>query len=241
MLFQLENASVSLGSNTVLNNIQLEIPECKLVFIAGLNGSGKTTLLNVLNSELPLSNGEVLFHGKPIHSYPKKEFLSLVCAVQQLNTLAFDFTAEEFILLGRFQFLPFLGNFSPNDYDLMFYFADKLGIKSLLKNNLNFLSGGELQKVYLAQALIRQTPVLLLDEPSRFLDPFHRNELYELLNSLASEGLSIICVTHDTEAYLQKDAHFIGIQMGKVVWNQIVNADNAPLFRQTVYNIPIPC
>jgi ABC-type cobalamin/Fe3+-siderophores transport system ATPase subunit len=240
LIFQLINASVLLGGKTILNNLNVEIPEKKVTYIAGLNGSGKTTLLNILNTQLPLSNGEVLFQGIPLKSIPNDTYFKSVTWVQQLNTQAFDFLAEEFILLGRFQHLNFLGDYTQQDFDLLHHFADKLGITPLLKQNLNHLSGGELQKIYLAQALVRQAPVLLLDEPSRFLDPFHRSELYALLNQLADEGMSIICVSHDQEVYMHSPAHIIGLKAGQVVWNQIVNTKNANAFRHSVYNIPIP-
>lgn len=218
MVFRIQDVTVFRGQKKILDTLRFDIEEGSLNYITGLNGSGKTTLLQVLCKMLPYQ-GSIFFYEKELRNFSASDLTRHVSVVHQLNTQPFEFTVEEFILLGRFNRLKFAGSYGSGDYQALEYVTEKLGLDIFRQRKLNSLSGGELQKVYIAQALIRETRVLLLDEPSRFLDPLNRMELYHLLQQLSREGITILCITHDSEPFEQKDARVLGFRAGRLVWD----------------------
>jgi len=236
LAFSLHNVSIIRNKQVVLQDFNLVIKPGKLYYITGLNGSGKTSLLKVLCKMLPYS-GSILFNQRELFTWPDKKFNRTVAVVHQLQTQVFSFSVKEFILMGRFDRLKFLGNYADADYAALEKYSAKTGVLKFLNRSLGTLSGGELQRVYLAQALIRETPVLMLDEPSRFLDPKSRMELYHMLNTLAEEGLTILCVSHDMETLSDTKAHFIGLAQATKVWDAPLRPEDWAEFRKQVYSI----
>jgi ABC-type cobalamin/Fe3+-siderophores transport system ATPase subunit len=111
------------------------------------------------------------------------------------------------------------------------------GVMPFVDRMLSELSGGELQKVYITQALIQETDVMLLDEPSRFLDPLNRKELYQLLEYLTQAGKTILCVSHDPEIFTVPNARFLGIRSGHLVWDGEVTELQKEKFQREVYGL----
>jgi iron complex transport system ATP-binding protein len=115
--------------------------------------------------------------------------------------------------------------------------AEIAGVKDFLDRNLPSLSGGELQKVYVAQALAQDTPVLVMDEPSRFLDPLNRLRFYQLLQDLTARGKTIVCVSHDAEIFEIPQARFLGLREGALVWDGVLEEMGVRAFREEVYQL----
>lgn len=236
MVYQLENVGVNRGGKGIIQSFSFSISQGTLTFITGLNGSGKSTLLQALSKMLPYS-GSILFCGKSLTDWAASDFSKKLAIIQQLQTLPFSFSVREFILLGRFAHLGFWGNYLESDYQALEKYASITGVTPFLDRMLPSLSGGELQKVYITQALVQETEVLLLDEPSRFLDPLNRMELYQLLESLALSGKTILCVSHDSEIFEIQNAEFIGIHSGEIVWGGKLSKEAIFDFRKKVYNL----
>lgn len=236
MIYQLENVGLQRGEKKILQSVSFSISQGTLTFITGLNGSGKSTLLQALSKMLPYS-GSILFCGKSLDDWMSTEFSQKLAIIQQLQTLPFSFSVREFILLGRFAHLGFWGNYQEADYQALEKYASITGITSFLDRSLPSLSGGELQKVYITQALVQETDVLLLDEPSRFLDPLNRMELYRLLESLAISGKTILCVSHDSEIFEIQNAEFIGIHSGEIILAGNLSGNTISDFRKNIYNL----
>lgn len=188
---------------------------------------------------LPYS-GSILFYNQEMISWRTSDLAGQLSVIHQLQTQAFSFTVREFVLLGRFHHLGFWGGYRQADQDRVNQCAVLVGIDAWLDRTLSELSGGELQKVYLAQALVQDTPVILLDEPCRFLDPLNRTEIYDLLNHLVARGKTILCVSHDTEIFNYSGARFIGIRGGELVWDACISS---PLeldeMRRKVYGLAV--
>lgn len=236
MIYQLENVGVKRGDKEIIQSISLTISPRSLTFITGLNGSGKSTLMMALSKMLPYS-GSILFYGQSLNDWIPADFSKKVAIIQQLQTLPFSFSVREFILLGRFAHLGFWGNYSELDYQALEKYSAITGVVEYFNRMLPSLSGGELQKVYLTQALVQDTEVLLLDEPSRFLDPLNRMELYRLLEELAISGKTIVCVSHDSEIFEIRSAEFIGIRSGKLISGGKLTSESINDFRRKVYSI----
>lgn len=188
---------------------------------------------------LPYS-GSILFYNQEIASWKTSELACHLSVIHQLQTQAFSFTVREFVLLGRFHHLGFWGGYKQADEELVSQCATLVGIEDWLERSLSELSGGELQKVYLAQALVQDTPVILLDEPCRFLDPLNRKEIYDLLNRLVASGKTVLCVSHDSEIFNYSGARFLGICKGELAWDACIsNRVELEEMRSKVYGLPV--
>jgi iron complex transport system ATP-binding protein len=236
LVFQVDKVSVARGQKEILHSLSFGIQPGSLTFITGLNGSGKSTLLQTLSKMLPFS-GSISFLDRPLRQWTESELSKQLAIIQQLHTLPFALNVRDFILLGRFSRLGFWGNYQASDYHALDKAAAVTGVMPFLDQMLSELSGGELQKVYITQALIQETEVMLLDEPSRFLDPLNRKELYQLLEQLTQAGKTILCVSHDVEIFSLPNAHFLGIRSGHLVWEGKVSEVQREGFYGEVYGL----
>lgn len=183
---------------TILNDISFEVTPGTFLAIAGPNGAGKTTLLNLLCRLLPAKAGSVKIDESPIESYSVKKLAQKIAVVRQEFVPVFDFTVAQMVSMAR---TPYLGTFGFEGQ------ADKKFINEALEMTdttqfssrpLAELSGGERQRVFIARALAQNTPILLLDEPTTFLDLKHQVGIYDLLKAMQLEkGKTIVTVTHD--------------------------------------------
>lgn len=143
-----------------------------------------------------------------------------MAVVRQRVNLPFQLKVLDFVLMGRYAKLDWWGSYSKRDHSRVEEELERMSIKNLKARNLDEISGGELQKVLLARALVQDTPWLLLDEPGQQLDPRKRKELYQLLTDLSQEGKKIICSTHDREAVEQGLSRVVGLKAGEVIYDQ---------------------
>lgn len=185
----------------------------------GQNGSGKTTLLRAISGELPCG-GEILLGDENLSGIKPRERAKRIAMVHQRPNMPFQLTVFEFVLMGRFPYLGFLGAYTAADRRIAEREMERLGLESFRKRRLDEISGGELQKVLIAKALTQDAPWLLLDEPAQQLDPKNRGILYGLLRELAAGGKRILCTSHDREAIAGGDARVIGLREGKVILDQ---------------------
>jgi len=206
--------SVTASSGNILNDISAFFSE-GLHYIVGLNGSGKSTFLKSLNQSIDFQ-GDVLIDEVSIRKLSTKELAKKMAFVPQHLALNFPISVAEFILSGRFPYLSWLGNYSKEDKELVMSNLERMKILHLQNRKTQTLSGGELQKVYIARALTQNTPLILLDEPAQSLDPLNKAFLYDLLWELVAEGKHILCTTHDLEAISQPNAQIWGIKKGEL-------------------------
>ena len=187
----------SYGREPVIKDVSLACSTGELIGIIGPNGSGKSTLLRLLSGVLRPAGGEVRVRGKRIGDYVLRELAQTVAVVPQDTMIEFPFSVTEIVLMGR---SPHLGGFAfEDDRDLQVARAamQRAGVLHLAGRSVLELSGGERQRVILARALAQEASILLLDEPTAFLDIRHEVEIYDLLQDLQREGKSIITVLHD--------------------------------------------
>lgn len=192
-ILKVKNLGYILNGIVILENISFEIHENELVSIIGPNGGGKTTLLKLILGINKPTSGTIEFHDRNIS----------IGYLPQRKTDLFDFpiSVYDFILLARYGGV--LKSFTEDDHKKTIKTVMKVGIEKLLKKRLSNLSGGELQKVLLARAIVNDPQLLILDEPTSFIDVKSQNEFYNLLFEL-KEKMSIILVTHDLGAISTK-------------------------------------
>jgi iron complex transport system ATP-binding protein len=197
-LLKIENLSTGYEKKSVINEICLEIPKGAFVGIMGPNGAGKSTLFKAISKILPPWSGKILYKDSDISGLSVKEFAKQISTIPQFFEVPFSFTVEEFILMGRY---PHRGRLEPlKSYD--FKIAEEVialfDITPYRKRRVSSLSGGELQRVVLAQGLAQEPELLLLDEPTSHLDIGHQIRIMDLIRSLNKQkGLTVIAILHD--------------------------------------------
>ena len=194
-MLEIQNLTAGYGGEPVLEDICLTIPRGKLTVIAGPNGCGKSTLLKAVAGILP-AEGKVLLGGQELQDLSSRERARRIAYLPQNRQIP-EITAGRLVLHGRFPYLSYPRRYRRSDEEIARKAMETLGIWDLADRNLNALSGGQRQKVYIAMALAQDTPVVLLDEPNTFLDISHQKQMMDLAGQLASAGKSVVMVLHD--------------------------------------------
>jgi ABC-type cobalamin/Fe3+-siderophores transport system ATPase subunit len=186
------------ASLPLFRELSLDLAEGDLAGLIGPNGSGKTTLLRILTGILRPASGRVLLGGEDLERLsPRSRARSLAVVPQESRTL-FDFSVMEVALMGRFAHLGLWGMESREDVEVAERCLAEVEMAGAAARSLNELSSGERQRVYVARALAQQPRVLLLDEPTSFLDLKHRLQIYEILARLNRErGITVLAISHD--------------------------------------------
>ena len=189
--------SFAYKDRAVLHGISLSVANGEMVGILGPNGSGKTTLLKILSAVLR-GQGEVKLNGRNIAAYARRELSRLFAVVQQEAHINFPYTAAEIVLMGRASYHSPFALEGKKDIEVARASMNLTDSLSLSNRYLHELSGGEKQRVMIARALAQEPEILLLDEPSAFLDLKHQVQVFELLRRLNRErGLTIVAALHD--------------------------------------------
>ena len=187
----------------VISNIDLSVAEGELVVLAGPNGSGKTTLLKTAGGLLPPLEGKVEINGKDIYSLRPRERAAFTAFLFQVRDSPWPFTVRETVEQGRFAYRGWLGSETREDREAVKAALEKADLASLADRRITELSGGELQRVYIARCLAQEAAFLLLDEPENNLDPRYSYIIMKLLAEIAGEGRGVIVSLHDLRLALR--------------------------------------
>lgn len=200
----------------VLNGLSLTIPEGKVTVILGPNGCGKSTLLKSLCGILSVQSGQVLLDGAELLSLPPRQLAQNVAYLSQSRQVP-DITAYRLVLHGRFPYLGYPRRYRREDHAMARAAMEQMGVWELADTLMEKLSGGQRQKVYIAMALAQDTPVILLDEPTTYLDISHQMQLMQHARALARQGKTVLMVIHDLPHAFQTADHLILMRDGEVV------------------------
>jgi len=199
-----------------LQDVSLAVPPGEFLGVIGPNGSGKTTLLRLLDGILEPERGGVLLKGRELKRCSRREIARLVAVVPQEAPFEFPFAAEEVVAMGRSPHLAALAFEGAADLAVVRRAMESTDTWRLRDRNVNSLSGGERQRVLIARALAQEPEVVLLDEPTAFLDLRHQVELFELAGRLASEaGRAVVAVSHDINLASQYCRRIVLLREGK--------------------------
>jgi iron complex transport system ATP-binding protein len=192
-----ENLTFAYRDRPVLDGVSLSVEKGEMVGILGPNGSGKTTLLKIFSAVLK-GRGEVKVNGRRIETYGKRELSRLFAMVPQDNQILFPYTVAEIVLMGRASYHSPLALEGEKDLEVARTSMELTDSLSFAGRYLHELSGGEKQRVIIARALAQEPEILLLDEPSAFLDLKHQVQVFELMRRLNRERrLTIVAALHD--------------------------------------------
>lgn len=198
-MLKVGNLSGGYDHKLIVKDVSFEVGKGEMLGILGPNGSGKSTLLKVMSGILPMSSGDVLIEGKSLQSYSSKELAKKMAVLPQLHSQAFSHTVRDTVSLGRYPHQSgWFSSWSQED-EVAVKEAMKLTAMEVYEHQLlDLLSGGEQQRVFVAQALAQQAPILLLDEPTNHLDIAHQKQLLDTIKTQTIEkGITVISVFHD--------------------------------------------
>lgn len=182
----------------LMRNINITLRTGELTIITGENGTGKSTLLKTITKIIKPLEGKIYLNDLEIREISSKDFSKSVAVVLTDRLGSENFTAEEVILFGRSPYTGFFGRLSADDYSIIKGVAEELKIEKLLTKHFYELSDGQKQKVLIAKALAQQANVIILDEPTAFLDFKAKDEIFALLKKIAApKNIAVLASTHD--------------------------------------------
>lgn len=215
-MVEIKNLTAGYPGKPVLRDVSLTIPVGKITVILGPNGCGKSTLLKAFCGLIPAETGRVLLGGEDLLALPPKMLAQKVAYLAQSRQVP-DITVGRFVLHGRFPYLGYPRRYGKEDYTIADAAMDTMGIRALSDTLLRHLSGGQRQKAYIAMALAQDTPVVLLDEPTTYLDISHQLQMLQLAGLLARQGKTVIMVVHDLPHGFRSADSIVLLNDGKVV------------------------
>jgi iron complex transport system ATP-binding protein len=232
--------SFRLGSKQILRNVSFAVGRGEYLAIVGPNGAGKSTLLKCLDRILSGGSGEIEICGRPLQSYRQKELARLMGYVPQADGRVFPFTVEQFVLLGRYPHLSPFTAVTRQDRQAVHEAMERTGTAEFAERLLPTLSGGERQKVLIAAALAQGAGILLLDEPTTFLDYRHQAEIRTLLARVNREsGVTILAVTHDVNSAALESDRIVALKEGAVAFSGPPGELMKPEVLMQIYATPL--
>ena len=212
-----EALTLTYDERVVARDLTAEIPDGSFTVVVGPNACGKSTLLKALARLLKPRAGTVLLDGRAISSYPTKEVARRLGMLPQSPVVPGGIVVEELVSRGRFAHQRLLRQWSPEDEAAVTEAMRLTEVTDLADRFVDELSGGQRQRVWLAMALAQQTSILLLDEPTTFLDLSHQFEVLDLCAELHEEGRTIVAVLHDLNQACRYATDLIVMRDGAVV------------------------
>ena len=216
--FEGEDLVVGYGDGPVIDGESVTVPAGEVTALVGPNGSGKSTLLKALADQLSPEDGTVRVDGREIHDMGSKELARKVGLLSQENVAPGSLTVEDLVAHGRY---PHRGTFeSVNEDDIaaVHRAISLAGIEDLRDTDVGSLSGGQKQLTWIAMALAQETDVLLLDEPTTFLDLHHQLEVMEIIETLRDESdTTVVLVLHDISQAARHADHVLALKDGEIL------------------------
>ncbi len=215
---EVEEFSFSLEDQPILREVTFTVAEGEYLSIVGPNGAGKTTLLKCMDRILLGGRGRIRIFGRDLTAYRQRELARRISYVPQADGRISPFTVEQFVLMGRYPYLSPFSSITREDREAVRHALEVTHTARFAARTLDTLSGGERQTVYIAAAVAQGADVLLLDEPTTFLDYRHQIEIRDLLARLSASGRSIVAVTHDVNRAALDSDRIVALREGRVAF-----------------------
>jgi len=218
-IIQIEDLSIQLSGNHILTGISLSVTRGEYVSIIGPNGAGKTTLIKCIAGIHRHWSGRIRIGGKGFAEYKSKDLAKVQSYVPQAEGRLIPLTVEQFVAMGRYPHLSAFTTLTGEDRRAIESSLEQAGLINLRHRAMNTLSGGERQMAFIAAALAQGADILLLDEPSTFLDYRHQASVSSLLKKSCREnGITIVAVHHDINTAAACSDRLYAVKNGKIVF-----------------------
>lgn len=240
-MLEVKNMSVKYGDEPIVNDVSFTLQEGQWMILAGPNGAGKSTIVNAVSKLLPYS-GEVYLEGENIKNIKTNDFSKRVSVLSQYHYVQYPFTVREVVSLGRYSHSSgFLKSKKDDEGEAFIDRAlEMTGMKSFENKSVLSLSGGELQRVFLAQIFAQNPKLLILDEPTNHLDLIYQKQIFELITEwLKAPGRGVVSVVHDLSLSKAYGTHAVLLNHGKVVKQGKINDVFTKEILNEVYNVDV--
>ncbi|MEU5844393.1 ABC transporter ATP-binding protein [Rhodococcus sp. NPDC047139] len=213
-----EHISLGYGQRLIVDDLDLSIPTGVVTTVIGPNGCGKSTLLRALSRLLAPRTGTVLLDGRDITTMRTREVARILGMLPQAPVAPEGLTVADLVSRGRHPHQSWFRQWSADDEDEVALALERTGIADLADRPLDELSGGQRQRAWISMALAQGTDILLLDEPTTYLDLAHSVEVLDLVDRLHSElGRTVVMVLHDLNLAVRYSDHLVVMRDGRVV------------------------
>lgn len=212
-----EEITVGYGDRVILDRLSVDIPDGSLTMIIGPNGCGKSTLLSALSRLLKPSTGRVTLDGEDLYRRPAKKVARELALLPQGAVTPTGIEVSALVARGRYPYQRLLHQWGPEDEAAVLSAMEATHTSELAERFVDELSGGQRQRVWLAMLLAQQTGIMLLDEPTSFLDIAHQYELLELMRTQRDEGKTQVAVLHDLNQAARYASHLIVMKKGRII------------------------
>lgn len=239
MKLSVRDLTLGYGSRIAVDHVSLEVEPGEMVAIVGPNGSGKSTLLRGMSRLQRPIGGRVLLGESDIHSMGSREVARILAILPQSPDAGIDLTVRELTWRGRYPHQGVLQRATPADYEAVSWAMEAADAAELADRSLGSLSGGERQRAWIALALAQQPRVLLLDEPTSFLDVRHQIEVMQLLRKLNREGMTVVAALHDLFLAGRFADRVIAIRHGKLEFDGPPAEVFEPKGLERVFGVPM--
>jgi iron complex transport system ATP-binding protein len=212
-----DTVTLRYDERTVSRDLSVAVPDGSFTVIVGPNACGKSTLLRALSRLLTPSSGQVILDGKSITDIPAKDVARRLGLLPQSSIAPDGITVADLVGRGRYPHQSFFRQWSKADEEAVIAAIEATRVTDLSSRLVDELSGGQQQRVWIAMVLAQETPILLLDEPTTFLDIAHQIELMDLLADLNGQGRTVVAVLHDLNHACRYASHLIAMKDGAIV------------------------
>ena len=225
-----KNLKVGYEQKIIIEDLSIKVNKGEVVSIIGPNGCGKSTLLKTLSRMIKPVSGNVYIEDKDIKTMKNKKIAQKICLLSQHNNAPMDLTVEELVYFGRIPHKKWYETKNSEDKEIVDWAIENTGLTKYKNTPIGSLSGGERQRAYIAQALCQKPDVLLLDEPTTYLDISYQLEVMELVRNINEKfNITIVMVLHELNQASKYSDRLIIMKKGSIVCdgcpNEIVNKE----------------
>ncbi|MGS0743045.1 ABC transporter ATP-binding protein [Glaciimonas sp. GG7] len=232
--------SVSYQDHAVLKGLSLDIAPGKITALCGPNGCGKSTLLRSLAGLQAVSEGQVKVNGRALASYKRRELAQTLTMLAQFNQIPEGLTVAELVAYGRYAFGSIFSGATSADRAAVTDALSATGLQDYAERQVTALSGGERQRAWVAMALAQECGILLLDEPTTYLDIHHQIDVLRALRDLNRErGLTIVWVLHELNQAAAFSDHIVLMRAGQILHQGTPEAMINPIFLSETFGLPM--
>lgn len=236
--FYTQEISTGYEERLILEDMNINVPAGKFSVLIGPNGCGKSTLLKSFARLLKPTKGNVLLDGKSIYELPTQHLARQIGLLPQSPIVPAGITVADLVARGRFPYQNLFGQLGKEDYEAISCAMEAMGIMDLADKNVDSLSGGQRQRVWIALVLAQNTDILLLDEPTTYLDIAYQVEILDCLAKLnKARKTTIVAILHDINLSIRYADHIFAMKKGKLIAEGNPKDIITPGLMQTIYGM----
>ncbi|MDO4634110.1 MAG: ABC transporter ATP-binding protein [Eubacteriales bacterium] len=213
-----EHITAGYGGKPILTDVDITIPKNKISVILGANGCGKSTMLKTFSRLLQPEQGKILLDGKSVSAMPSKELAQTLGLLPQTQVIPEGIRVTDLVARGRFPYRKLMKGMTKEDFKAVEEAMEMMGVLELADRQVDELSGGQRQRVWIALAIAQKTDILLLDEPTTFLDIAYQVEILDMLTDLNRKyHTTIVMVLHDINLSARYADYLFAMKKGKLI------------------------